>query len=131
MGLLNKKGKGIRTTLLKNLWELMLFLSGQFLELVLRAIRFLIPMGLYTYLLQTKEKPTPTTALFTYLTTKSTFMFISPGVILVSVVGDEYITFTNKLHIWWKINHVTVETILQCMAYAIIIIYFLVRLIFG
>lgn len=126
-----KTKKGIDTILLKNLYELSLFLLGQFLEVTLRIMRFMTPLGLYTYMLQMKNKATPTTAIHTYLTPKSTFMFIAPGVILVTVTGDEYRNFfkTSKRH--WDKNYPALQSALQCIACLCIIIYFTYRLIGG
>jgi hypothetical protein len=120
-----KTRKGIDTILLKNMYELSLFLLGQFLEIVLRTARFMMPLGLYTYLLQMKDKPTSTTAIDTYLTPKSTFMFVAPGVVIVMIHGDDLKNFFRKCQKDWNNFRPTFEVILHCSACTCIIIYFL------
>jgi hypothetical protein len=121
----------MKTTLLKNFCDLSLYTLGQVLEVTFRVIRFLMPVGVYNYFLQMKTKPTPVTALSTYLTPKSTFMFVAPDTILVAVNGDQYKTFFSKKRYEWNKNFPTYFAVLQCVVYACIIFYFIYALIKG
>lgn len=118
----------MKTVLLKNMRDLTLYLLGQLIELILRAIRFLTPLIAYNYVLQMKSKPAPTTAIGAYLTPKSTFMFLAPGVILVNVDGGEYKSFFSKKRAQWLRAYPTIQTALQCLACLCIIVYFISRL---
>jgi len=115
--------------LLKNLCDLSKYFLSQFLELVLRTIRFIIPLGVYNYLLQMDKKPLSTTALGVYLTPKSTYMFVAPGVVLIAIDGDQYKNFFDIKRVQWNKNFPKYFMIIQCIAYICITVYFLSMLI--
>ena len=121
----------MKTILLKNTRDIILYFLGQLAELILRIIRFSIPVGIYNYVLQMSTKPRSTTAIGTYLTPKSTFMFVAPGTILVSVEGDLYKSFFSNKKAQWNRNFPTYFIVLQCIAYLCITIYFISSLIRG
>ena len=121
----------MKPILLNNYKDISKYLFGQLLEASFRLLRFMTPVGVYAYLLQMHPKPLKTTAMNTFLTDTSTYMAIAPGVLLVTVHGKELKQNLAIAQREWKKILPTVHITLQCTAYALIIIYFIVRLLQG
>ncbi len=81
-----------------------------------------LPLSLYVFMLQMRDRPTPATNLFTFLNEKSTYQLISPGVILVAVNGSEYKDSMKKNKKFWENLKLKTIGILKVLAYISVII---------
>lgn len=113
---LPSKFKFIRVKFKNNLMHLQkknLILTSAVLSLLIDALEYSIeyfakfvmmamPLAVYVFLMQSREKPTSTTSIGNHLTDKSTMQLIGPGVLLVCLDGKEYKENIRRAKKRWK-----------------------------
>ncbi len=99
------------------------------IDLFLRILFLLCPLGIYLFFLQSMDKPRKASAVSTHLFDSSTYMFVAPGVILTCVDGYWLKKSKQQYKKYMDKNFEKYFTFLRCVVYICIIISSLVFLV--
>jgi hypothetical protein len=80
----------MKLTMYKNLVNEISTSTKYLIEVLIRAIILLTPVGVYCYILQMQSKPIPISSISTYTSDNSTFIITGPGVIVVNTDGKAW-----------------------------------------
>ena len=75
----------MKLTVLTWLRDALIPFIGRFIELLFRIILFMLPLGIYLYLIQSRSKASKVSNLSVYTNDDSVWQHIFPGFILVSI----------------------------------------------
>lgn len=120
----------MKLTILKNLGDRLKIFLAYSLEISIRTILLLLPVGLYYFMLLDFEKPTSTTGLQLVLKDgMSTYTEVAPGVYLAVEDGGLYKRWRNKkFKPWWKENFPKIFTVVRFIAYVAVIVICLLKI---
>lgn len=98
----------MKLTVLTWLRDASIIFIGRAVELIFRLILFLLPLGVYLFLIQSRAKASKVSSLQTFTNDNSCWQHIYPGFILVAVDSDlfkkKYSEVKRKFQTWISDN---------------------------
>lgn len=98
----------MKLTVLKWMSQSLVSILGKSIELLFRIILFLLPLGAYLLLIQSRSKASKVSNISVYTTDDSVWQHVFPGFILVSIdpssFKKSYNSIKNKFQQWVSDN---------------------------
>lgn len=99
---------------------------GRLIELVFRAVLLILPLGLYLYLIQARNKASKISSISVYTTDDSTWQHVFPGFLLVAidpkVLHKKRVAFKEKLQNWVQANKYLLSFIFMLLIVLLMVI---------
>ena len=98
----------MQLTVLKWIGQSLLSIVGKTIEVLFRTILFLLPLGVYLFIIQFRSKASKVSNISVYTTDDSIWQHIFPGFILISIdpksFKKSYNSIKNKFQQWVDSN---------------------------
>ena len=99
---------------------------GKLIEILFRITLFLLPLGAYILLMQSRTKASSIRNISVFTNDSSTWQHVYPGIIMVTVnpsyIKEKFISFRKKFNNWFITNKYLIEFLLAAIIVVLMII---------
>ena len=116
----------MKLTVLNWLKDASIAFIGRTIEMIFRLLLFLLPLGVYLFLIQSREKASAMSSLSVFTNDDSRWQHVFPGFILVSLNHNSFKKSFNKfkmnIQMWVSSNKYIIELLFMLLIVALMVI---------